>query len=62
MCIKMYKIVFGLFFYYYLVPLECDILVPTVMSNKFDDDMFGKGLLMLKLAHEYTDDYPIIKI
>ena len=52
----MCKIVFGcfLYMYYYSVPLECDILVPTVMSNKFEDDIFGEGMLMLKSLHTNT--------
>ena len=54
MCIKICKIVFGCFLYYYSVPLECDILVPTVMSNKYEDDIFGEGMLMLTSLHTNT--------
>ena len=56
MYIKMCKIVFGCFLYYYSVdvPLQCDILVPTIMSNKFEDDIFGEGMLMLTSLHTNT--------
>ena len=36
---QMCKLVFGCFLYYYSVPWKCDILVPTVMSNKINMKM-----------------------
>ena len=41
------------------VPLECDILVPTVMSDKFQYDIFGDGMLMLTSL--YTNTQSIIQ-